>query len=237
MASLDWTELTNSLSAPNLARGVTSGTSKPNGGGQFTFAMNTLTATPGAYGRRATPQAPNTNFAPLPSGGDISMAMVRAAGGGLTGWSVFAFIGLQDVDVSDLGYFLGLSDGNPCHIELRKGALSQGLPDESPGGVNKILRQSAGVVAIDTWVHLRLEMVTNANGDVILNCYQNDLGSNLVTAPVWTPISGMASFVDDVAGINTGSAPFTSGHAGFAGVFSDITRRAYVDHVTLARQT
>jgi hypothetical protein len=236
VSSIDWTELTGSLVSPNIARGVTSGTSKPNGGGTFTFAMNTLTATPGAYGRRATPQAPNTNFAPLPSGGDMSAAMVRAAGGGTTGFAVFMFLGLTGGAVSDEGYFLGLSDGAPCHIELRKGVLSQGLPDESPGGVNKILRQSAGVVAVDAWVHLRLEMVSNANGDVILNCHQNDLAANPVTAPVWSAISGMASFVDDVAGINTGSAPFTSGHAGFAAVFSDITRRCFVDHLALARQ-
>ncbi len=236
MASSDFTELGNGLSSANLARGVTSGTTKPNGGQTFAFAMNTLTATPGTYGRRATPQAPNTNFAPLPSGGDVTLAMVRASGGGLTGFSVCAFLGLQGTDVDDLGYMLGLSDGNPCHIELRKGLLSQGLPDESPGGVNKILRRSSDVVAVDTWVHLRLEMVVNGNGDVILNCYRNDLVSNTVTAPVWAAIPGMAAFVDDVAGINSGSAPYTSGHAGFAATFSDITRRCYVDHLTLARQ-
>lgn len=237
MASADWTELTGGLGSADLARGATSGTTKPNGGGTFTFAMNTLTNTPGSYGRRATPQAPNTNFAPLPSGGDISAAMVRAASGGTTGWAVFAFLGLQSGDVGASGYLLGLSSGNPCHIELRKGLLSGGLPDESPGGINRILRQSAEVVAIGTWMHLRLEMVVNANNDVILNCYKSDLLVNPVSAPIWVPIAGMASFVDDVAGINTGSAPLTSGHAGFGGKFDDITRRAFVDHLTLARQS
>ena len=43
--------------------------------------------------------------------------------------------------------------------------------------------------------------------------------------------------VDDVLGVNSGTVPQVSGHAGFAGKFSDVTRRVYFDHIELARQT
>lgn len=238
MSSADWSALTGILGSSDAARGVTSGPTKPNGGGTFVYGINTLTNTPGGVALYATPQAPNTNFNPLTKGGDISLAMKRAPGGGLTGFSVFAFIGLGGTALTDKGYLLGLSDGNPSHIELRKGALNIGLPDEAanPTGTNKILRRSTEVVAVDAWVHLKLEMVFNTNGDVILNCYKSDLGANAVTAPVWAAIAGMASFTDDALGVNTGELPYTSGRVGFGGTFSDITRRVFVDHLVVSKQ-
>lgn len=238
MSYADWAFLTGVLSASDVARGVTSGPTKPNGGGTFLYGFNSLTNTPGGVALYATPQPPNTNFNPLVKGGDIRAALSRGVGGGLIDFSGFLFVLLGGTAITDKAYMLGLSDGDPCHIELRKGALSGGLPDEAPdpAGVNKILRRSTGVVTVGSWVHLRLEAVWNTNGDVILNCYQNDLVANAVTAPVWTAIPGMASFTDDALGIATGSVPFVGGRIGFGCTVADITRRVYVDHVECAKQ-
>lgn len=236
MASADWSVLTSSLSTSDVARGVTRGLVVPNGGGNFVYAMNALTAVVGAVGIYASPQAPNTNFNPLLLGGDISGAVQRGIGSGLTGYSAFLFALAQGSAIADNAYLLGLSDGDPCHIELRKGSVAAGLPDEAPGGVNKVLARSTSVVAPGTWAHLRLEVICNTSGDTVINCYQNDLLAHAVTSPVWTAIPGISRFTDDVAGINSGSLPYVGGRAGFGGTFNGTTRRAYFDQLTVFKQ-
>lgn len=236
MAANDWTFLVNSLTAGSVARGVTAGIASPSGGGSFVYAMNSLTSAVGVVGLYATPQAPNVNFNPMLSGGAIYGAVQRGVGGGTTGFSAFLFVGLQGNDVADEGYILGLADGDPCHIELRKGALAQGLPDENVGGASVILKRSTITVPVGDWVHLWLEMVCNGNGDTVLNCYKNDVVANGVLSPVWEAIPGMTQFIDDSVGVNSGSLPFVGGRAGFAARFADNTRRAYFDHLALAKQ-
>ena len=231
MAEADWTELTGVLTAPTLARGVTAGQTPPNGGGTYVFGMNTLQVTTGAYGRFTD----LTDFAPMTKGADVTGALKRGTGGGNTGWSAFVFAGLGGADVSDVGYLLGLSDADPSRIALVKGSVSTGIVDDV-AGASGVLARSTSTIAIDTWVHLRLEMVVNVSGDVVLNCYQNDLATNPVTAPVWEAIPGLDQFIDDALQVNSGSAPLTSGRAGFAGSFGDTSRRAFFDHITLARQ-
>lgn len=232
MASADWTFLTNILSSGNCARGVTSGTTKPNGGGTFVYGINSLTNTAGVVALYTN----QTNFAPMSKGCDISAAICRYTSGGLTGFSGFLFTALGGPDVADTCYLLGLSDGDPCHVELRKGAVSAGLPDESPGGVNNILARSTETVDVATWMHLRLEQVVQPNGDVYLNTYKSDLSANSVASPVWVPIPGMSVVIDDALGINTGSLPYTSGRAGFGARVAEVTRRVLFDHVRVARQ-
>ena len=236
MASADWTVLTDSLTSTSIARGVTAGLTPPNGGGSFVYAMNSLLSAVGVLGLYATPQAPNVNFSPMLSGGDIRGAIQRGVGGSTTGVAAMLFLGLGGNDVANLGYILGLADGDPCHIELRKGSLALGLPDENVGGPNKILARSSITVPEGTWMHLRLEMVCNGNGDTVLNCYMSDLTAHAVTSPVWTPIPGMSQFIDDPAGINSGSLPFVGGYAGFAARVTDATRRAYFDQIQIAKQ-
>ena len=236
MASSDWTPLTSILSTGSVARGVTAGLTPPNGGGSFVYAMNALLAATGVAALYATPQAPNANFDPMLKGGDVNGALQRGVGGGQTGVAAFFFLGFQGTDVADVGYILGLADGNPSHVELRKGSLALGLPDENVGGASKVLARSTASFAPGAWVHLRLEMVCNANGDTVLNCYESDLGAHAVTSPVWTAIPGMAQVIDDVAGINTGSLPLVGGRAGFGARFTDATRRAYFDHLALSKQ-
>lgn len=233
MASSNLTLCTGVLSSSDTARGVTTGTTKPNGGGNFVYVMNSRTAAEGTVALFAN----QANFAPTATGADVSAAMVRLAGGGPAGWSAYVFAALSGPSVDDTGYLLGLSDGDPCHVELRKGVLGVGLPDETPLGANTVLRRSTLTVPIATWVHLRLEVVVQPFGDVILNCYQSDLGAHAVSAPTWVAIAGMDPFTDDVAGIATGSLPYTTGRAGFGVRVDDVTRRAAFDYLKVGRQT
>jgi len=48
--------------------------------------------------------------------------------------------------------------------------------------------------------------------------------------------AGMAEFIDDNTGINSGSQPLTSGRGGFGVMVKDATRRSFFDHVELLRQ-
>lgn len=243
MAEADFSELTGVLNSSSVVRGVTQGITPPNGGGSAIYGFNSLINTTGIVARYTN----LTNFSPAAKGADVSFAMQRGAGGGQTGWSAWMFCCLGGADAADFGYLLGLSDGNPGHIILRKGALNLGLPDD-PVGTSGVLGVSTDTIAIDEWVHLRLEAVVNVSGDVVLNVYRNDdLATNDVTAPVWTKIPGMSDFVggaaggqtaiiDDVLGVNTGSLPFTSGRAGHGIHVSSDVRRAYFDHHVFGRQ-
>jgi hypothetical protein len=232
MAEADWTVLNDSLPAGSVAKGVSAGFTPPAGGGSFVYGFNSLDTSIGAVGFFTN----LVNFAPMAKGGSIRGCMKRAPSGGRTGFSPMLFIGLQGPSVNDEGYLLGLADGDPSRIVLRKGTISGGLPDVAPGG-SGVLARSTGTVNVDAWVHLRLDMIFNTVGDVRLQVFRNDLGTNpLGGAPSWVAIPGMSEFVDDALGVNSGSAPFTSGRAGFAFRTSDVTRRAQFDHIDIRRQ-
>jgi hypothetical protein len=233
VAQSDWTELDDGLNLSALKRGVSSGFTPPAGGGSFTYGMNSLTTALGAFGLFTN----QTNFAPTPAnkGGIITAAMKRGISSGVINFAPFIFIGLQGSSCNDSGYMLGLSDAEPHHIVLKKGSPISSLADAAPG-TSGILARSTATFSADTWVHLRLDMIVNLNGDVILSMKQNDLGSHNVTAPTWVAIPGMPDFVDDSIGVNSGSMPFTSGRMGFACFVKDVGRRMYFDQITAARQ-
>jgi hypothetical protein len=241
MASADWTILTDSLGAANVARGVTAGITKPNGGGSFVYGFNSKAIVDGAVGLHNN----QANFAPMSKGGSVRGAMKRSLGGGKTGFAPFLFICLGGSSVNDSGYLLGLGDDDPAHIVLRKGSIVTGLPDNAANPpTNDILMRSTETFEEDTWVHLRLDAIVQGSGDVLLQVFQNDLDSYTVSSPTWANITGMegpqypsiTGFVDDALGVNTGSAPYTSGRGGFAFRVEDVTRRVFFDHCEIARQ-
>jgi hypothetical protein len=136
--------------------------------------------------------------------------------------------------VRDSGYLLGLSDEDPHRIVLKKGPLALGVGEADGPGV---LLRSGESFAQGSWLHLRLDAIVNDNGDVVLQAFRNDLTQHpLGTSPDWREIPGMPRFVDDQLAVNTGSQPYTSGRGGFGFVVRDVTRRAYFDHLELARQ-
>jgi hypothetical protein len=233
MAESDWTVCSSSVSSSSLDRGVTHGIVRPNGGGSFVYGFNSLAVVAGATALFCN----QTNFAPTPpnKGGSVRGAVKRGLSGGQAGFSPFLFIGLQGPDVSDKAYLLGLSDADPHSIVVRKGTLSVGIPD-SPIGENGVLGRSTETFEADTWLHLRLDMVVNLTGDVILKAFHSDLLANTVSSPIWLPISGLPDFVDDTLGINTASAPFTSGRFGFGMQVADAARRSFFDQIEVSRQ-
>lgn len=243
MGASDWTELTNSAPVGVISRGATAGIARPPGGGSFLYGFNSLVVTPGSVGLFGN----QTNFAPTPAnkGGSVTGAIKRGVSGGVTGFSPALFIGLQGSDVSDQGYILGLGNSDPAHIVLKKGALSVLLEDLAPDPEdNGILLRSTNAFSADTWLQIRLDMIVQGTGDVVLQCYQNDLDTNDVDSPVWEVIPGMegdqyptlVGFVDDALGVNSGSLPFTNGRMGMWFRSEDVARRGYFDHLTLARQ-
>jgi hypothetical protein len=229
MANADWGTATGSASSSNIISGVSSGI--PVASGSFAFGFNSLVTTPGVVALYCAV----STFAPMAKGGDISACIQRGLSGGPTNFAPFIFIGLTAPTTSDSGYLLGLGDGNPSHFILRKGALTGGLPDVAPG-TQGVLAQSVNTYAAQTYWQLKLEMVANANGDTIVNCYHSDLTQNPAAAPVWTAIPGMPSFVDDALGINSGSPPYTSGRVGFGMISGDISRRSYFDYIVIDQQ-
>lgn len=231
MATTDWTYLNDGLDIATVDRGVTAGIPRPPGGGSFLFGFNSLTAAKGAVALFAN----QPNFAPMAKGGSIRGCLQRGPGGGPTGFSPFLFLCGQGTSVNDNAYQLGLSDDDPHRIVLRKGSIVAGVPaSDGPG----VLLRSSESFAQGTWLHLRLDVVVNTNGDVVLSVFRNDLVAHPIgSAPDWKPVAGMSPFIDDALAINSGSKPFTSGRGGFGFSTSDVTRRGFVDQLELFRQT
>lgn len=246
MSETNWTEFADGLVIASLDRGVTSGVARPNGGGNFVFGFNSLVVAEGA----AAYFANQANFAPTPAskGGRVTGAIKRAPSSGTTGFAPFFLIQAQGTSVNDNAYLLGLQDDSPYRIALRKGKIVQGVPAALPGA-SGILRRSTATFNPDTWHHLRMDVVVNLNGDVILKVWSSDLVANAVTVPVWTPIAGIedaglvashgagTSFIDDSLAINSGSAAYTSGRMGLGFYTKDISRRGVFDHVECIRQS
>lgn len=240
MAAADWAECAGVLDISTVDRGVTSGIARPSGGGSFLYGFNSRVNTVGAVALHCS----LTNFSPTNAmkGGSIRGAVQRGPSGGVAGFSPFLFIGLDAADVNGNGYILGLQDDDPHRIVLRKGTILNGVPGGTPGTLG-ILGRSTATYGPGTWLHLRLDMIVNANGDVLLKAYANNLAANAVTTPVWASIAGATSiggttldFIDDALGVNTGTPPYTSGRMGFGFACSEVSRRGYFDQIECLRQ-
>lgn len=207
---------------------MTSAVVAPAGGGSWVYATHSLVSAAGIVALYSG----LTNFSPMAKAGDVSAAVYKT--GSLC--SAFVFVCLNGQGSANSAYILGLSDDSPAHIVLRKGQIVNGLPDVAPGSQG-VLRRSAATVADATWVHIKLEAISEPGGDVVLNVYQSDLSLYDVDAPVWAAVAGMASFTDDALQVNSGSAPLTSGRVGFGSVSSEINRIAAFDEIVTNRQT
>lgn len=232
MAIGDWVIVGGSLNGSQIRRGVTGGATSPNGGGSFVYAFNSIVNTAGAVGVRSA----LSGFTPEVKGGSVRAAVRRGAGAGPLNFAPMLFVALQADDVASSAYILGLEDDDPHHVVLRKGSIVTGVPAVAIG-TNGVLARSADTFMNDTWLHLRLDVILNSNGDVVLRAYRNDLGAHDVASPVWTPIDGVDPFVDDALGINSGSVPLAGGYTGFAFQAKDVGRRGYFDEIELLRQT
>jgi len=238
MAEADHTLLSDSLDLATVRRFVTTRIAAPNGGGSFVFGFNSRSVASGASGFFSN----QTNFAPASKGGQITMAMQRGPSGGPTNFAPMIFLGLQGPSVDDNGYLLGLGDADPSNIVLKKGPINEKLSNDITG--SGILAKSTASYELGDWVHLRLDMVVNLTGEVVLLAFQNDLSQHTVASPTWAPIPGMDTIspgsgiacIDDPGGVATGSLPYLDGRSGFAVWVQDVSRRCYFDYQTLQRQ-
>lgn len=244
MGQLDWNDLGSSLTTATLMRGVTAGLAPPNGGGSFVYGYNSLDATAiGAHGKFVD----LSGFTPTGSGpavadggGSVRGAIKRVPSTNNTGFTPMLFFAAQGgpPSVNDEAYLLGLLDADPYEIALAKGPIFGGIVE---GGDDlTILRRSSEQfnMADDLYKHLRLDVIVEPNGDVLLQVFQNDLTVNPITAPSWTSIAGMSDFIDDLLQINSGSAPLLGGYCGFAmAVSGALNRRAAFDGIEAYRAT
>jgi hypothetical protein len=232
MAQADWTELDLGLDTNSLKQGVTNGAvARPNGGGNFVFGFNSRVTTPGAAGLFVN----LSNFAPMAKGCSIRGCIQRGLSGSPVNFAPFFFVSLGGTSVSDVGYLFGLEDADPHHIVFRKGDVATGLPSASIGSQG-IYAKSLATYANATWLQIRMDVIAEPNGDVLIQFFQSDLTANACTAPSWAPIPGMTSFLDDHLDVATGTDPLTSGYGGFAFATKDVTRRGYFDQLEVWRQ-
>ena len=230
MAQADFSYFSGGLDIATVDRGATAGLAAPPGGGDFVFGFNSLAVANGAVALFTN----QTNFAPMARGCSVRGCVQRAPSGGATGFSPFLIACAQGPAVTNHAYLLGLSDEDPHRIVLRKGAIVAGLADADAPGT--LLKSSESFLQ-GTWLHLRLDVIVNDNDDVVLQVYRSDLATRpLSGTPLWTPVPGMAEFIDDQLGINAGSQPLTSGRAGFGFRCADAGRRAAFDHFEVWRQ-
>lgn len=235
MAQADWTAYNSTthhgLDDGDVAKGVSSAFSKPNGGGNFVQAFHSLTTSIGFAGWYYNLSA----FNPIATqkGGSISAAMRRYAAG--TKYApLIGLIAGTDL-VAAKAYILGLSDSTPYQIVLRKGLVTGGL---DPTGADVLRVSDESWSANTTWLHLKLDVIVNPHGDVVLNVFRNDLNLHTVDAPDFVAVSGMDSYIDDSVGVITGGTPLVSGFRGFYGHFNngEAGKVSLIDHIELSRQ-
>lgn len=237
MSELNWqTGIPGSVGtggAP-LYAGTTAAFPTPSGGGSRTYSWRAADASiNGAHAVRV--DAPN--FAPIPgnNGGSIRGAIYRADGSSAEDHSVFLFFQLQEDDTSGTAYLLGLSPEVSSHLVLVKGPLSSGIPT-SAEKTDGVVRRSTETYGQGTWLHVRLDVVVNPNGDVVLNTWVNDLTANDVTAPTWVAVDEMSGVIDDVLGWETGTPGLNvGGRMGFAYHATSSGTAGAVDHIRVAR--
>lgn len=237
MAEADWTLFNaathHALDAGDVSQGVSTFTTPPNGGGSFVYGFHSLNNVIGVAGRYYTGVSA---FNPIASGkgGSIRGALRRYAAG--TEYAPFlALIAGTDLETAK-AYMLGLSDSDPYQYVLRKGLGGGGL---DPTGTDVLRVSDESFTSNTAWHHLRLDVIVNPHGDVILNVYYNStLATTGVTAPTWSAVPGMDSYVDDANGVLTGSAPLASDFRGMMGHFNDgeVGKVSLIDHVELFRQ-
>lgn len=233
MAQADFTLAVDSLDSTQIRRVASNGFTPPNGGGSSVFVMHAVTNAAGC----AALYYNDTGFNPTDTNKGLraTLAIKKLPSGGSQGFAPFLFIMLDPNSVEDTCYMLGIADAEPGHLVLLKGRPVDGLPDVSPGN-SGVLRRSTEVIANNTWVHLYLEAVVNPGNDVVINVKKSDLGAHAVSSPSWVAIPGMDAFIDDAAGINSGSLPLTSGRGGFCMWSEESSRRCAFDHFTLTAQ-
>lgn len=241
MGQGDWTDLDNSISTASLKRGVTAEIAGPAGGNSFVYGYNSLVGdASGAHGKYVDLAGFNptgTLLTVADGGGSVRGAIKRVTSpGGNTGFTPLLFFCAQGgpPSVNDYAYLFGLSDADPYELALAKAPIVSGIVD-SDENVTILARSTAQYSMGDGfWHHLRMDPIVEPNGDVLLQCYENDLVAHPIgTTPTWDEIPGFPNdgpssgygVVDGVTEITSGSAPLWGGYVGWAFVINNALNR------------
>ena len=239
MAEADWAEMTSpALDSGSVARGVTNAFTRVHAdAGSTVFGFHALTGDTGFAGLYVD----LSNFNPIAGtkkGGSIRAALKRYSSG--AGYApMFGLMLGTDPNTSE-GYMLGLTQATSYAVALKKGSPGNGMDDS---GSDLLRLASASDTAVgdsaDVWKHLRLDVLVNPHGEVVLNVYENDAQTNGVTAPVWSAITGMDQYIDDSLGILSGSLPHLTGFYAFFGHYTEDLQGSVslFDHIEVYRQT
>lgn len=251
MGQADWNDLDSALTTASLMRGVTTEIAGPAGGNSFVYGYNSLVSdVKGVHGKYVdlTGFTPTGSLASVPDGGgSIRGCLKRVSSPNNTGMSPMLFGCAQGgpPSVNDSAYILGLLDADPYEIVLAKAPLVAGLVDDDEDV--SILARSAAQYSMGDglWHHLRMDAVVQPNGDVLIQCFANDLAAHpLGTAPSWEEIPGFPDgapddeygVVDGVTQITTGTAPLWGGYWGWAfQVDNALNRRGAFDALEVMR--
>ena len=236
MSELNWQVLPGSSGeggAP-FYTGTSAVFTPPPGGGDRTYTWRAADAN--VNGVHAL-YADVANYNPIPGnfGGSIRGALYRADGSSATDHSVFLFFQQQADNATATGYMVGLSPETSSHLVLVKGPLSAGIPT-SAVKTDGVIARSTSTFAQGAWVHVRLDVVVNPNGDVVLNTWTNNLDVNDVLTPVWTAVPEMSGIIDDAIGWNTGTPGLNvGGRLGFGYHATASGTAGAVDHIGAIR--
>jgi len=239
VAQADWANLTGAaLGTGVVAKGVSSAFTPPSGGGTFINALSSVASGQGFAGKYLN----LANFNPIAGtkkGGSFSCALKKYSSG-ITFAPAFGLVKGTDPS-SAVGYIVALTQEAGYKIGLFKGTLVAGF--SATAASSRLLRSSSttftkyGGAATD-WFHLRLDVLVNPQGEVVLNVYENDLGAHTVAAPSWAAIAGMSTFIDDSAGILSGALPYLDGFYVVWGMYvsNEVGRVAMFDYMEASRQ-
>lgn len=242
MSESNFTAISGGLTSPSVYSTVTHGIAPPNGASSGVRVFRSTVATLGVAGEYYNV----SGFNPTSSdtGLLIEAAFKKAVAASGDKFCPMLWIMAQSNAVTGQAYILGFTDSGLPKLALRKGQLSGGLPSTAAVGEQGILALSEATYPLDEWVHVQFQAVVNPGGDVVIQVKLNNLDDNPVDAPVWEYVAGLkdeelafdATFVDDAAGIASGSPGFTSGRVGLGMWTNESSRVAAFDYVRIVHQ-
>jgi len=231
MAQADWERLTlNTIDESDISQGISTDASFSPPHGSTCFGFHVLSPVTGVAGyvTSLADYGPITNS----KGGTVIACMRKYVKN--RGYApVIFFVNGKDVS-SAKGYILGLSEGYPYKIVLRKGLLIGGLDETSDG----LLGASEASYDDNDWHNLLLVVTVNLHGDVVVRV-RKDADPPTPTGPSWSAVNGIDDVIDDVLGAVTGDLPITGDfYAGFGHYNSgESGRLSLFDYFRVSRQT
>ena len=214
IAEADWATLTGTaLSSGDVIRGVTNAFTAPTPGvGATVFGFHAITTQTGVAGYYTDLSLFNPIDGTLKCG-SIRAAMKKYSAGGTYAPFIGFLIGTDPATAQ--AYTLALSEGTSFNIVLKKGYPGNGFSVVSATDTTTLRSSTAAYTyvgdSIDYWFHLRLDVLVNPHGEVVISVFASDLDVHLVTTPSWTAIAGMDDYIDDSLGVLSGSAPYLTG--------------------------